>query len=44
PTAAKEYYLLKKDLEKKYKFEREKYTNAKTDFVLSILEKAKGIE
>jgi GrpB-like predicted nucleotidyltransferase (UPF0157 family) len=40
PMKAKEYYLLKKALEKKYKFEREKYTDAKTDFVLSILEKA----
>jgi GrpB-like predicted nucleotidyltransferase (UPF0157 family) len=39
--AAREYYLLKKDLEKKFKFEREKYTDAKAGFVQSILEKAK---
>ena len=36
PTVAKEYYLLKKDLEKKYKFEREKYTEARTSLLLLL--------
>ncbi|MHA2250721.1 MAG: GrpB family protein [Candidatus Kariarchaeaceae archaeon] len=38
--SAQAYYKLKKELEAKYRNDREKYTESKTDFILSILEKA----
>lgn len=39
-AAAEEYVALKVKLAAKYEFDREAYTNAKTDFVRSILEHA----
>lgn len=41
PDAAKEYEQLKIELKKKYELDRDSYTNAKHDFILSILDKAK---
>ena len=39
PEAAKEYEALKNRLAAEYKFDREKYTDAKAEFVKSVLEK-----
>jgi GrpB-like predicted nucleotidyltransferase (UPF0157 family) len=41
-TVAKEYENIKIELADKYKFNRDAYTNAKTDFVKRITEKAKN--
>lgn len=40
PEAAQEYYLLKKALASQYGADREGYTNAKTEFVQSIIRAA----
>jgi len=41
PDIASQYEQLKKDLAKKYANDREAYTKAKTDFIVSITERAK---
>ena len=41
PESAKEYYLLKKELAKKFVNDRDGYVNAKSEFIISIVEKAK---
>lgn len=38
---AKEYERIKQDLAKEFKYDREAYTEGKTDFILKITEKAK---
>lgn len=40
PEAAKEYEDLKKNLAKLHTYDREQYTGAKTEFIVSILQKA----
>lgn len=40
PESVKQYELLKKDISKKYKDERKKYTAAKNEFIQDILNKA----
>ena len=40
---AKEYEKLKRELANKYKYDREAYTNGKTEFIMKITEKAKQI-
>ncbi len=42
PSASDEYYILKKRLEKKYRNDREEYTDSKTKFIEKILEKARN--
>lgn len=39
PDAAREYEKLKLDLWKKYEHDRDKYTNGKTDFIMSCMRK-----
>lgn len=41
PEVANEYATLKKQLAEKFRQDREAYTNAKTDFIQSILQKAR---
>lgn len=43
PDVASQYGNLKSELSKKFPNDRESYTKAKTDFVLSIMEKAKQV-
>ncbi|HDZ62204.1 MAG TPA: GrpB family protein, partial [Nitrospirae bacterium] len=38
---AKEYERIKRKLAKKYKYDREKYTEGKTEFIMEITNKAK---
>ncbi len=40
PETAQKYYELKKKLAKKYTFDRDSYTEAKTPFIESIVAKA----
>jgi GrpB-like predicted nucleotidyltransferase (UPF0157 family) len=42
PEAAREYYVLKKELASKYGLDREGYTEAKTAFIESTLAKARN--
>lgn len=42
PEELQEYNDLKKDLAKRYKSEREKYTEAKSNFVINVLQKARN--
>lgn len=42
PVAAAEYASLKTALASKYRFDREAYTDAKSDFVLSVLSQARA--
>lgn len=41
PETAQEYEKLKRQLAQQYKYDREMYTEAKTDFINAVLEKAK---
>lgn len=42
PLAAEQYYLLKKELARKFRTDREAYTDAKTSFIQAILKRAQG--
>lgn len=42
PEIAQEYEVLKNNLALKYKYDREKYTDAKAEFIKNILEKTPG--
>ena len=41
-AARVEYAALKRDLQRRYRFDREEYANQKSDFVASILRAARG--
>lgn len=43
PDTCREYENIKKDLKEKYEFDREAYTNGKTEFVQNIVSKAREL-
>jgi len=43
PDVAEEYEKLKRTLAEKYRFDREKYTDAKADFVRRVTERGRSL-